>query len=55
MPTLSTGPAGIATGDAAMGAPYSFAAVVPPLAIAILTFPIAAWTASRLDHWRLGQ
>lgn len=41
--------------DAAMGAPYSFAAVVPSLAIAILTFPLAAWTASRLDHWRLGQ
>jgi hypothetical protein len=27
---------------------------LPPLAIAILSFPLAAWAASRLDRWRLG-
>jgi rod shape-determining protein MreD len=41
--------------DGAMGAPYPLAAILPPLAIAILTFPSAAWTASALDRWRLGR
>ena len=41
--------------DAAMGAPYPVAAIFPPLAIAILSFPFAAWTASALDRWRLGR
>jgi rod shape-determining protein MreD len=41
--------------DAAMGAPYPVTAVLPSLALAILTFPLAAWAASRLDRWRLGQ
>ena len=41
--------------DAAMGAPYPLADLVPPLVIAIFTFPLAAWAAHRLDRWRLGQ
>lgn len=41
--------------DAAMGAPVPFSMLVPPLIIAILVFPLAAWAASRLDRWRLGR
>jgi len=41
--------------DAAMGAPYPLTAVIAPLVIGILSFPIAAWTASALDRWRLGR
>ncbi len=41
--------------DAAMGAPYPVQAILPPLAIAVLTFPLAAWVASALDRWRLGR
>lgn len=41
--------------DRAMGAAYPFQTILPPLAIAILTFPLAAWLASRLDRWRLGR
>lgn len=41
--------------DAAMGAPYPLTTILPPLAIAILCFPLAAWTASALDRWRLGR
>lgn len=41
--------------DAAMGAPYGLATILPPLAIAILTFPLAAWSASAIDRWRLGR
>jgi rod shape-determining protein MreD len=41
--------------DAAMNAPYPFQTILPPLAIAILTFPLAAWVASALDRWRLGR
>lgn len=38
------------------GAPLPFAtAVVPPVVIGILCFPIAAYIASRLDRWRLGR
>ena len=32
-----------------------FAAIVPPLLIAIFVFPIAAWLVARLDRWRLGR
>lgn len=38
-----------------MGASLPFASIVPPWLIAVLSFPIAAWTASRLDRWRLGR
>ena len=38
-----------------MGAAFPFAAAVPPLAIAILSFPVAAWIVGRIDHWRLGR
>lgn len=41
--------------DAAMGAPYPFVTILAPLAIAILTFPLAAFVASALDRWRLGR
>ena len=41
--------------DAAMGAPYPFHHTLIPLMLAVLTFPLAAWTASRLDRWRLGR
>jgi rod shape-determining protein MreD len=41
--------------DAAMGAPYALLTILPPLAIAILTFPLAAWSASAIDRWRLGR
>lgn len=40
--------------DAAMGARYDLLAMLPPVAIAILAFPVAAWAASALDRWRLG-
>ena len=38
-----------------MGAGVPFTAVLPSIAIAILTFPAAAWAVSRLDRWRLGR
>lgn len=41
--------------DAGMGAVYPVATILPPLAIAILTFPLAAFVASALDRWRLGR
>lgn len=41
--------------DAAMGARYSLLTILPAVVIATLSFPLAAWTASRLDHWRLGR
>ena len=41
--------------DAAMGAPHPLAVIWPPLIIAILVFPLAAWAASALDRWRLGR
>lgn len=40
---------------ALMGAPLPFHRVVPPLAISIFAFPIAAWAIARLDRWRLGR
>lgn len=38
-----------------MGASLPFLTVLPPLLIAILSFPIVAWVVSRLDRWRLGR
>ena len=38
-----------------MGASLPFASVVPPFVIALLSFPVAAWAAARLDRWRLGR
>lgn len=38
-----------------MDASLPLVSVVPPFLIAVLTFPIAAWAASRLDRWRLGR
>ena len=38
-----------------MGASVPFVKVVPPLLIAILSFPVAAWAVSRIDRWRLGR
>lgn len=32
-----------------------FTAVVPPLLISILCFPVIAWAVARIDRWRLGQ
>ena len=40
---------------AMMGAPLPFTVIVPPLLIAIFSFPVAAWAVGRLDHWRLGR
>ena len=37
------------------GASLPFPSILPPLLIAIFTFPIAAWAVSRIDRWRLGQ
>lgn len=37
------------------GAPVRFAAAWPSIPIAILSFPLAAALATRLDRWRLGQ
>lgn len=41
--------------DAATGAALPFAGLLPPLLISVLVFPLAAWTASALDRWRLGR
>lgn len=41
--------------DAAMGAHYKLITMLPAIAIAIFSFPLAAWTANRLDRWRLGR
>ena len=32
-----------------------FTSILPPLLIAIFTFPLVAWLVSRIDRWRLGQ
>ena len=37
------------------GAALPFSAMVPPLLISTLAFPVAAWAVSRLDSWRLGR
>jgi rod shape-determining protein MreD len=41
--------------DAVMGAPVPFSTLFPPLIIAVLVFPLAAWAASAIDRWRLGR
>jgi rod shape-determining protein MreD len=41
--------------DSAMGASYPLGTILPASAIAILSFPLAAWAASRIDRWRLGR
>ena len=41
--------------DGVMGAPYPLVTMLPSVAIAILSFPLAAWAASRIDRWRLGR
>ena len=38
-----------------MSAPMPYALILPPLLIAIFTFPIAAWLAAVFDRWRLGR
>ncbi len=37
------------------GAAFPFSWVMPPLLIAIFSFPVAAWLVSRIDRWRLGR
>jgi len=37
------------------GAPFAYRAILPPVVVATLAFPIAAWLVSRLDRWRLGR
>ena len=39
----------------AMGASLPVSSVVAPIIISIFAFPIAAWTATRFDSWRLGR
>ena len=40
----------------ALGAPLPFnTAALPPIIVSILTFPIAAFLAARIDRWRLGR
>ena len=39
----------------AMGAPLPFSSVAAPAIISIFAFPVVAWTAARLDSWRLGR
>jgi rod shape-determining protein MreD len=41
--------------DAATGARYPLITILPATAIAILSFPLAAWAANRIDRWRLGR
>jgi rod shape-determining protein MreD len=38
-----------------MGASLPFLSTVPPLVIAVLAFPVAAWLVTRIDRWRLGR
>ena len=37
------------------GAPSPFAAMLPPMLISVLIFPLVAFLVSRLDNWRLGR
>ena len=37
------------------GAPVHFANVAPSILVGIVCFPIAAFIAGRLDHWRMGR
>lgn len=38
-----------------MGASLPFLSILPSAILSILAFPLAAWTAARLDSWRLGR
>jgi len=38
-----------------MGASLPFRSVAPPIVVAILAFPIAAWMVAQIDRWRLGR
>lgn len=38
-----------------VGAHLPAVRILPPLAISVFAFPIAAWLAARLDRWRLGR
>jgi len=38
-----------------MGASVPFSAMIAPLFISIMAFPIVAWAVGRLDRWRLGR
>ncbi len=38
-----------------MGAPLPLVSVLPPVLIAIFTFPLAAWLVGRIDGWRLAR
>ena len=37
------------------GAPVPFTHMLPSIIVSVLAFPLFAFVASRLDHWRLGQ
>ena len=37
------------------GAAVPFAMMLPQFLISVCAFPLAAWTVSRLDGWRLGR
>lgn len=39
----------------AVGARLPVVSMLPPLAIAVFTFPAAAWIVARVDRWRLGR
>lgn len=41
--------------DTLMGAPLPYRVIIAPALIATLIFPLAAWTATRLDRLRLGR
>jgi rod shape-determining protein MreD len=37
------------------GAAFAYRSILPPVLVAVLAFPIAAWLVSRIDRWRLGR
>lgn len=37
------------------GARVPFSAMIPPLVLSIVTFPVAAWIVGRVDRWRSGR
>src|SRR5205085_9177928 len=37
------------------GAAFPYRAILPPVLVATLAFPITAWLVSRIDRWRLGR
>jgi rod shape-determining protein MreD len=38
-----------------MSASMPFRSIVPPVLVAILAFPVAAWLVAKIDRWRLGR